>query len=92
MVYCIGRIPVEDGDVQRRSPATPQRLKLWSERRYLIIDEISMIDCKTFKRLNTELVKLKSNKDELFGGVNIIVLGDFLQFPSVNTLDLYLGP
>ena len=84
-------IPVENGDVNRTSRVSSVRAAEWSERKYLIIDEISMIDTKVFLKLHNQLGKLKSNPDAKFGGLNLIVLGDFLQFPAVSHLDLYMN-
>ena len=84
-------IPVENGDVNRTSRVNSVRAAEWSERTYLIIDEISMIDTKVFLKLHNQLGKLKSKPDAKFGGLNLIVLGDFLQFPAVSHLDLYMN-
>ena len=50
-----------------------------------------MIDTKVFLKLHNQLGKLKSNPDAKFDGLNIIILGDFLQFPAVSHLDLYMN-
>lgn len=46
---------------------------------------------KVFLKLHNQLGKLKSNHDAKFDGLNLIVLGDFLQFPAVSHLDLYMN-
>jgi PIF1-like helicase len=63
----------------------------WSNRQYIIIDEVSMMDCNVLSRLHTQLSLLKSRPEDLFGAVNIIFLGDFLQFPAVSHMDVYLN-
>src|SRR5271170_7886797 len=64
---------------------------LWFNRQYLIIDEVSMMDAKLLSALHTQLVKIKSDPDSDFGGVNILFAGDFLQLPTVSHQDVYLS-
>src|SRR5579859_1191142 len=66
-------------------------MDLWFNRQYLVIDEVSMMDAKLLSTLHTQLVKIKSNPDLDFGGVNILYAGDFLQLPSVSHQDVYLS-
>lgn len=49
----------------------------------LIIDEISMLPAYLFTKLNAALKYFRKN-DEPFGGVQLVVIGDFLQLPPVN--------
>lgn len=49
----------------------------------LAIDEISMISSEIFDLLNG-LLKAIRNNDEPFGGIQLILFGDFLQLPPVN--------
>lgn len=49
----------------------------------LIIDEISMLPAYFFSNLNTVLKYAKNNKKP-FGGIQIIVTGDFQQLPPVD--------
>ena len=54
-----------------------------ADRRYLIIDEVSMMDSKLMIKLHDKLCSVKSAKDDVkFGNVNILFLGDFLQHPQ----------
>jgi len=48
----------------------------------LIIDEISMLENHIFERLN-EVMKEARSSHEAFGGVQIVVTGDFCQLPPV---------
>ena len=52
----------------------------------LIIDEISMVDGSYFKLMD-ELLRLvrSKNSDQPFGGLQVIVCGDFLQLPPVKS-------
>ncbi len=49
----------------------------------LIIDEISMMDQELFELINKLLIKIKEN-DKPFGGVQLILIGDFYQLPPIN--------
>src|SRR5947207_15107728 len=67
-----------------------KKAKEWEDRHYLIVDEVSMMDCKVITRLHTQLCKAKSLPELKFGGVHIIFMGDFLQIPAVSHFDLYI--
>lgn len=50
----------------------------------LIIDECSMISARTFECIE-KVLALKNNK-KLFGGIQVILCGDFLQLPPVKNI------
>src|SRR5579859_824651 len=79
-------IPVENGNHSFMGKISQRKILEWKDIKYLMIDEVSMIDSKVMQRLNSQLSKIKSS-DEKFGGVSIIFLGDFLQLPSVSHYD-----
>jgi ATP-dependent DNA helicase PIF1 len=62
-----------------RGRATRKRFKLTDT---LIIDEISMVENLHLERLNTVMKSARRN-DSAFGGVQVIVTGDFCQLPPV---------
>lgn len=51
-----------------------------SQLNYLIIDEISMVTQSKFTKLN-QMLKVIKNSSVSFGGVRIIISGDFFQLP-----------
>ncbi|KAL8597856.1 hypothetical protein ACOMHN_061389 [Nucella lapillus] len=55
----------------------------WRKCRHLIIDEISMVDGDFFEKLEAVARAVKKT-DEPFGGIQLIVCGDFLQLPPVS--------
>jgi hypothetical protein len=55
---------------------------------YLIIDEISMIGAKTFLKIDS-MLKIGKNNQAPFGGVSLIVFGDFFQFSPVKDIPIY---
>jgi ATP-dependent DNA helicase PIF1 len=64
--------------------------KVWSERQYMVIDEISMLSCKIMEVLHKQLSTAKANPELPFGGINILFFGDFLQLPAVRSSDVYI--
>ena len=63
----------------------------WANRHYLIVDEVSTMDCQMLVNLHMNLGKAKSLHDGYFGSVNIIFMGDFLQLDTVSQLDVYVN-
>lgn len=53
----------------------------------LIIDEISIVSNYMFERMNRVLKVGKNNQDLPFGGVQLVVLGDFCQLPPVKPFE-----
>jgi ATP-dependent DNA helicase PIF1 len=55
----------------------------------LVIDEISMMENHHFERLNQVMKEARSSKDP-FGGVQLVVTGDFCQLPPVKPFQFCL--
>lgn len=64
----------------------------WENKKYLIIDEISMISSQFFGFIDESLKTGKSINTKPFGGVNVILFGDFYQLPPVMGEPLYKEP
>uniref|UniRef100_T1GYR2 ATP-dependent DNA helicase n=1 Tax=Megaselia scalaris TaxID=36166 RepID=T1GYR2_MEGSC len=60
-------------------PATAQN---WRKCKRLIIDEISMVDGEFFEKIEAVARHVRKN-DKPFGGIQLILCGDFLQLPPV---------
>jgi hypothetical protein len=60
----------------------------WSNIQFMIIDEISMVGCTILARMHLKLQKLKSSILP-FGRLNIMFMGDFLQFPPIIDTPLF---
>lgn len=56
----------------------------WKNTRVLIIDEISMINNELFKKLDIIGQNIRNDRNP-FGGIQIILSGDFLQLPPVKS-------
>ncbi|CAO3570385.1 unnamed protein product [Mortierella alpina] len=64
----------------------------WRKTKVLIIDEISMVDGVLFDKLEEIARRVKKN-DKPFGGIQLIVTGDFFQLPPVvNTSHTFQDP
>ncbi|KAF5317458.1 hypothetical protein D9758_018660 [Tetrapyrgos nigripes] len=48
---------------------------------YIFIDEVSMLSAQDLYRISVRLCKARDNLDTPFGGLNLIVAGDFAQLP-----------
>jgi ATP-dependent DNA helicase PIF1 len=57
--------------------------KRWLSTKVLIIDEISMMNPDTFDKLEILAQKIRKNSSP-FGGIQLILSGDFLQLPPIN--------
>ena len=65
----------------------PSCLLRWQYLDILIIDEISMLSPELFDKLE-ELARLIRKDTQPFGGIQLILSGDFLQLPVVNSHEL----
>lgn len=61
----------------------PGNVKRWRAVTDLCIDEISMLGLKLFEKLNYIAQRLRKNS-EPFGGIRLILSGDFMQLPPVD--------
>ena len=64
----------------------------WENKKYLLIDEISMISSQFFGFIDESMKTGKSINTKPFGGVNMILFGDFYQLPPVMGDPLYKKP
>ncbi|XP_049853032.1 ATP-dependent DNA helicase PIF1 [Schistocerca gregaria] len=60
----------------------PQVQQMWRKCRHLIIDEISMVEGEFFEKLEY-VARIVRNNERPFGGIQLILCGDFLQLPPV---------
>ena len=58
--------------------------KNWIKTEVLIIDEISMLNPELLEKLEILARKLRKN-NQMFGGIQVILSGDFCQLPNVDT-------
>ncbi|XP_042635515.1 ATP-dependent DNA helicase PIF1 [Catharus ustulatus] len=74
-----GKAPLEQCIQLAERPGVRQH---WLACQHLIIDEISMVDGKFFDKLEA-VARAVRKQDEPFGGIQLIICGDFLQLPPV---------
>ncbi|XP_056353460.1 ATP-dependent DNA helicase PIF1 isoform X1 [Oenanthe melanoleuca] len=74
-----GKAPLEQCIQLAERPGVRQH---WLACQHLIIDEISMVDGKFFDKLEA-VARAVRKRDEPFGGIQLIICGDFLQLPPV---------
>ena len=65
------------------SMASRRRGAQWAAARCLIIDEISMLDASFFEKLEAVARRVRNNQKP-FGGLQLILSGDFFQLPPVS--------
>eukprot|EP00964_Phaeocystis_antarctica_P034757 scaffold19799_cov69-Phaeocystis_antarctica.AAC.4 len=63
--------------------ASRRRGAQWAAARCLIIDEISMLDASFFEKLEAVARRVRNNQKP-FGGLQLILSGDFFQLPPVS--------
>lgn len=56
--------------------------QIWRKCKHLIIDEISMVDGAYFEKIEKVARAVRGN-DKPFGGIQLILCGDFFQLPPV---------
>ncbi|XP_026473370.1 ATP-dependent DNA helicase PIF1 [Ctenocephalides felis] len=66
--------------------ATKNASQNWRRCKHLVIDEISMVDGQYFEKIEAVARAVKRN-DRPFGGIQLILCGDFLQLPPVIKID-----
>ena len=84
----IGNLPIEQLIKNFSSPKFSRLKRRIRMANMLAIDEISMISAKTFDLINELFKEVRKNK-KAFGGLQIILFGDFLQLPPVNRMNDY---
>ncbi|XP_055386624.1 ATP-dependent DNA helicase PIF1-like [Condylostylus longicornis] len=68
----------------------PVSAQNWRKRKPLIIDEISIVDCQYFDKIEAVARYIRRN-DKPFVGMQFILCGDFLQLPPVIKRDFVNG-
>lgn len=84
----LGKDTVEN--MIKKIKSRPHIKKRWLELDVLIIDEISMLSIELFEKIEAigrklRCTKLLSSNEKPFGGIQIILSGDFLQLPVVGS-------
>ncbi|CAE6440896.1 unnamed protein product [Rhizoctonia solani] len=83
------------GDLNKliqRIKQDPEARARWLKVKVLIIDEVSMVDATWFDQLEEIARKLKRKYKQPFGGIQLVICGDFFQLPPVRDLNRFDAP
>lgn len=64
----------------------PPWVNHWRRCKVLVVDEVSMLDGRLFHKLE-RVARLVRRSDRPFGGIQLVLCGDFLQLPPVSRRD-----
>ena len=78
----IGNLPIEYTVKFLHSPKGKSKLKEICDAKYLVIDEISMLNSYILDYLNEVFKRVRGN-NLAFGGIRVIAVGDMFQLPPV---------
>ena len=78
----MGEGPADQLAIRASSRLTKAR---WNDCKILVIDEVSMISGTFFDKIEEVARRIRGN-DEPFGGIQLVLSGDFLQLPPVKAL------
>ncbi|CUG89187.1 DNA repair and recombination precursor, putative [Bodo saltans] len=81
----IGRGEVSTEAMIQRVQSRPEVVRSWLSCRVLIIDEISMMSPRLFSALDKIARAVTKRPNLAFGGIQLILVGDFLQLPPIDT-------
>lgn len=71
------------GELYTKIRRNTKAMKHWLCTDLLIIDEVSMMTAELLNKLNELAKKIRNNKKP-FGGIQVVLVGDFYQLPPVN--------
>lgn len=80
----LGKGTVED--ILKRVRKNRKAVERWLSTTVLIIDEVSMIEGRLFDKLDWLARVIRKRPNEPFGGIQIIICGDFFQLPPISRL------
>jgi ATP-dependent exoDNAse (exonuclease V) alpha subunit len=68
------------------------RFRKWKDLDLLIIDEVSMLGARFLAKVNYAAQIGRNNFNDLFGGIQIVAVGDFLQLPAIGDQMAFTSP
>lgn len=74
------------GSMSKKIMQFPKMKKRWTELDVLIIDEISMLSPELFDKIE-EMGRIIRRNNKPFGGIQLILSGDFCQLPCIDSDD-----
>jgi ATP-dependent DNA helicase PIF1 len=88
-LHSLLRLPVKSTATELSNASLQSLQAAFQSCRYLIIDEKSMIDLNTLSLIDDRLRAIFPSTDQIFGGLNILLCGDFFQLPPVGGKPLF---
>jgi ATP-dependent DNA helicase PIF1 len=73
--------------IVERISSNKYKIKPWKQTDILIIDEVSMMSKKVFELIDKLGRTIRKNQHLPFGGIQVVLSGDFYQLPPVGTQD-----
>lgn len=86
-LHSFAGIGISDGDAAATLKMVRRNRKAvarWKSTKVLIVDEISMIDGRLFDKLDFVARSIRRKRDVPFGGMQVVLCGDFYQLPPVS--------
>jgi ATP-dependent DNA helicase PIF1 len=80
----IGLARGEREDIWARVSKNSKTMARWRKTKVLIVDEVSMLDVQVFDMLD-DFAKRIRKSTKPFGGIQLVMVGDFLQLPPVSS-------
>lgn len=81
------QVSTDKSTEEEYQPCSPAKLGKLQQKlghvRYMILDEKSMIGLSMLARVDLRLGEIMSKPDDFFGGVSVLLFGDFGQLPPV---------
>ena len=88
-IHSLFQLPIKKRELENLSTAPLTSLQArFRNIRYIIIDEKSMLSVIMLQWVNLRLQQIKVNNDD-FGGLSLLLLGDFCQLPPVGGVPLF---
>lgn len=78
----LGLAKENERDLLTRVATNATARKTWIDCKTLVIDEVSMLSARLLDKLDYIARRVRSN-DEIFGGIQLVLSGDFLQLPCI---------
>ena len=63
--------------------------KLFEGCKVLIVDEVSMVGCRMLRDIHSRLCEIMQCQDKPFGGMSVVLMGDFVQLTPVGQTELF---
>lgn len=77
---------------KKTTTVSPKLIDEFQSIEFLVLDEVSMVSKRQLAQDSRRLQELKQNSNQPFGGLHLILSGDFYQLPPVRDSPLYVAP